>query len=638
MSTLKLSSLTLKAFRSFPEATFKFPERGLVLIQGFNRDTGGSSGSGKSSIVQGLAYAFDYATLPATELQSWLTEEPMSVEVEFDAPAGHTVLKRGKGASLKVGSDRAITSAAAVKAKTVEVTGLTPDILRALTYRPQREPGMFLSMGDTDKKSFLSTILNLSKFEEVATREQQLANKTEAQLASIEGTIKRLQADLPACPEPLDEDKAKAETNTLKSEAKRTKDYYLKIKAEYDQKRLEPLDETDLADLRAKKLLVHDRIQEAKKEGTTLAQKVFEARDQVNVRVNSLAISISREKSLLSELSKNRAKFEVARSNVCPTCSQEWTQNETYMRSLEQQIKAATEELANIETMKAELEQLTKQASELLAEGNRIRSEYEPKQLIELKEFIEAEIVRAINKKNEARFALVSDLGTRFQAAADVANVAEREISLWTINYTRIESTYRAQRKSYEIAKAGLDKVAKELAETQKDAAYHKDYYGLVKGFLNIIFDDVLSEIAVEANDIMAEVPNVQHVSVRFETEIQTKTGTTKQSITPVIAINGKNVSLRGGLSGGMMTAVELAVDVALGTVIARRTGIFPGWVVLDEALDGLDVISKTGALTVLSKAAQDRLIIVIDHATEVKELFETVIEVESRNGISVVI
>ena len=84
-----------------------------------------------------------------------------------------------------------------------------------------------------------------------------------------------------------------------------------------------------------------------------------------------------------------------------------------------------------------------------------------------------------------------------------------------------------------------------------------------------------------------------------------------------------------------MQTSVELAVDLAMGDVISRRRGTYPGWLILDESFDGLGGASKESCIEMLSAFAQDRLILVVDHDASFQGLFHQVIEIESVDGKS---
>jgi DNA repair exonuclease SbcCD ATPase subunit len=114
-----------------------------------------------------------------------------------------------------------------------------------------------------------------------------------------------------------------------------------------------------------------------------------------------------------------------------------------------------------------------------------------------------------------------------------------------------------------------------------------------------------------------------------------TQKNTVKQEIKPVILKDGRQIPFKSGLSGGQQSSWELITDLALAEVISERTGFSAGWLVLDEPLDGIDLPGRESIMAVLSKAAEDRAIFVIDHSSETKEFFASVIEIKYEDGRS---
>ena len=174
----RLMRLRLRGFRSFVvETTIDFPENGLLLVRGKNHDTGGSSGSGKTTVLLALQYALGLCHLPATSLQSWLTTEPMFVELTLRCEDREVVITRKPGLTVECGDLK-------LKGRNAEeslesILGLSPGILEALTYRRQRTQGQFLSKTDGEKKEFLTTVLGLEKFEAAAEKSQRAISDQE---------------------------------------------------------------------------------------------------------------------------------------------------------------------------------------------------------------------------------------------------------------------------------------------------------------------------------------------------------------------------------------------------------------------------------------------------------------------------
>lgn len=183
-------------------------------------------------------------------------------------------------------------------------------------------------------------------------------------------------------------------------------------------------------------------------------------------------------------------------------------------------------------------------------------------------------------------------------------------------------------------ATARLQRAQDELAAAQATQSQERDFSALVgrDGFLGAIFDEVLAEVAEETNGILAKVPNVSDVTLAFRSESVTAKGTTRRAITPVVTVGGHEAPFESGCSGGMQGALYLAADLAVIDVVSRRLGVSPGWLVLDEALTGLGPVEKEGCLDVLEVYAQRKLVLVVDHDSEVKEAIPG-INLEYRNG-----
>lgn len=78
---------------------------------------------------------------------------------------------------------------------------------------------------------------------------------------------------------------------------------------------------------------------------------------------------------------------------------------------------------------------------------------------------------------------------------------------------------------------------------------------------------------------------------------------------------------------------MELAVDLAFGKVASQRRGSYPGWLVLDEALNGLGSVEKESCLEMLGEYASDRLVLVVDHDTTFQGLFAQTLHIEQSDG-----
>jgi DNA repair exonuclease SbcCD ATPase subunit len=87
-----------------------------------------------------------------------------------------------------------------------------------------------------------------------------------------------------------------------------------------------------------------------------------------------------------------------------------------------------------------------------------------------------------------------------------------------------------------------------------------------------------------------------------------------------------------------MYSSLEAAVDMAIISVIQQRTGFFPGFLMLDECFNGQSSETKEAVVQVLRTIAENKLVIVVDHHTEMQEAFDQILEIVVDNGESKVI
>jgi DNA repair exonuclease SbcCD ATPase subunit len=102
-----------------------------------------------------------------------------------------------------------------------------------------------------------------------------------------------------------------------------------------------------------------------------------------------------------------------------------------------------------------------------------------------------------------------------------------------------------------------------------------------------------------------------------------------------VVFIEGQERDLDSSVSGGQYTSIELAVDLAVSRVVSQRLGCNLQWIVLDEAFNGHDPVTKEACMSLLQQYAADKLVVIVDHSSEFKEMFTQEIVVEKRDRLS---
>lgn len=697
----KLKRLTLSNYRSFVDTSeVELPESGLVSLNGKNLDTGGGSGSGKSNFITAIAYLLGFSPLPYTDFQSWYTDKDPIIHGEFETSQGTFSIIRGKHFKLFMGEDEILGSAAQKEAKIDEVFGMPAEFRKLLTYRGQRQPGSFLSNTDSKKKEFLTQILGLDKFEaaleigakNVTRLEASLCsaydmvgslrevlkgfestenlenllsevNGTEALLGTQKACLAKLKADLANLHKEIE-----SETNVILS---LTRSAHKQAMEAYGAFEADPLsvevDNTEVDRLSKTVASCKDRIEALVKEDRAMkaghdasARGLQQAIDSENAKINQIP-------GLEKQINRLRDEITKLEAGKCSVCERTWEESKVkaaalvlekfdletkvteYQKSravvfqLQQQLEPfrnfePNPKIAQMAQAKSDLE------AKLATEKQKIdslqavcRSEKNTKQA-ELKaeaSSLLAEGEKQARLRREARQPEAEAIGQKILFLNDDIALNQTEYNDLQRRITRAQYV-EDQRKVYQPK---LEDAADLATSYEVELKAEKDFLALIgrEGFLGSIFDEILTEISDTTNAMLASVANTRHCSIEFKSESLTQKGTTTRSIVPVVSVSGHESTLKSGLSGGMMSVVELAVDLAVGRVIATRTGTCPGFLILDESLTGLGPVEKETSLELIQSYARDRLVLIVEHATEFNALFTKSILIEFSEGRSIV-
>lgn len=780
------------------EVEFDFPERGMLLVKATNKDTGGSSGGGKSTFLMALNTALGCCPLPMTELQSWGVDEPVSVTLGLDTDRGPVSVTRGaKASSLKIGSDKPLTSAKSIREKMDEILGVSPEILLALTYSPQQDQTDFLSLTNSEKQEFLSALLPfLGKLEKAAEDAQVRLSHLKSDETAAFTTVQIQEKHFSAASEALnavgvEEDPAlmreavecaeaalheagtEVATHSLAydTQHEERKGALERVRAEYDgpeqaalealsvvmqalkqveasrpapvqeddalrdacathaqtQKRLDELAQARPATVADTPAL--ERLKNHVKIGTAKLQEVraqdmqmeadFRRRCQaLDTRIANIVALQRAAPKLKQDLARIEQEILTLEGSVCPTCDQQWldakqkiVEKRADAALIEQQIEGLRNDDLALDGLRAEREALKFIPNPLIAQVQgaienlniQIAEERALIQALNQKALHEHEMaVQSARAERDAAAAKVKAEMQRLSEAANLLNaehsarvadararVADSRRAVTEVEHQRgfacdrvnqeyankllavsgaldraktnrnraelqlhhakeevrrvemqnqfIRKSRDAAEKTLASAHLALESAEAKLVALREDMAAEQDFIRLVgrEGFMGSIFDEVLAEISQETNNILGRVANTAHMTLEFRSEVTSKDGKVRKEIKPVVTIGGHESSLKAGCSGGMYSAVRLAVRIAVRRVISRRTGSFPCWLCLDESFDGLDTPSKEACMEVLSEAAQEDLILVVDHSTEFKALFSQTINLEFAGGVT---
>ena len=670
------------------------PKSGFFLVRGKVTETGAGSGAGKSYLLKGISHIFGGCKDPSTEIQSWFTEEPPSATAVIETSKGDITVGRCKGLSISGDMYANVIKGKSAEPELNNIFGMDEDSRAICTYRGQRKPGLFLSLSDEKKKTFLWNLLELGVYEKVANAAQEKAKKLEAELntqasqvefcftALVKGkeSLQMAETALSAM-QPFDLEALKAirsrieatRTNitskqkvseAIKSKSADEAEAVLSVNRSKVKKVLQKQEPIEVTGLKSNLETVRKALDEARQKDATIKLAIEKQRGELLVSINSLKAAISQKARLQRELEDAFLKEETLSSQKCSECKREWIgsdaevalatvrEKEKALKQSLSDIKVKEDELAgqvlklqdiksadtdpNIDKLQKNIQAISdnirktteafeiskrQELTRLEQEEKKVKEEFSQKLALDLQE-----VTQEVNKLQDS---LRSDLseeqrlaGIKTQTDVKKAVVNERSVLVESL-----EASHKA--------------AVEKRDQTKVSLSLEKDVVALIgrQGFLGTIVEEVLVEIAAEANDILSQVANVRHLSVDFETEkLAETTGNVSSRITLVVYSRGRKVSFASGISGGMQIALELAVDLAVGNVVSRRKGSWPGWIIFDESLDGLGSVDKESALEMLKTQCHNRLVIVVDHDETFQGLFDSTIEVEMTNDRSRVV
>lgn len=711
MQRVALRKLVLNDFRSFKgRHEIEFPESGLVFVKGL-------SGVGKTNLLRAIAYAFDVCPIAQKNLVCWDATGPMSVEVHMDTDAGPAVLTRGtKGCSLQLPGETVQGDAKAVKERVNRLCGVGPDLREILTYRDQRKPKKFLSMGAAEKREFLTAVLGLQKFEKQVTEQVKVVSaaaqdlNTASNLAWNGGeeldAAERALAE--AAEHPLEDEIVLAVSWAKSREAQQEAEACVKRWKEALQEalvqqeaeiaeavasstaELEGLrEELAAAKARASVPVDQDRselerlrslLKKCERHLDATSKKDAEARAAYDAETQRMRGDAERlrEKMMAGnragvESQKLRKELLRLQSDQCSMCGRAWDEAAAKAR----EVAAQLDELEKVKLAGAEaalagavlLGKIEERAwiedpnveklrrlhadfkAKIAAELQRLQGEVQNRTAAALAEVAEVQIRVdfAAERVRAARAAVLAAPGNQVASAKSGLQEATERLSRAADDVARAQGNLNVVRERNarhrairEQCEARVDRARRQKATTDQEVATatkkhneEADYLDVIRGFRNRIFDETLASIGTEATDILQGLPNAQHITVEFRSQRETEDGNLRDEIRAYAYLNGQERPLEDTVSGGQITSVELAIDLAVARVVSRRHGCALQWLILDETFNGHDRLVKAACLDVLRQYAQDRLIIIVDHHSEFQDLFAQTLTVTQENGRS---
>lgn len=676
---IKLISLEFKNIGRFTELqTIDFSSKGkMVQIDAIRKDYGGSSGSGKSTIIHVNDLLLGINSKPISVLQSRKTKDGYYAKGVYGCGANGdclvTIERSKKDGLVITGTNPATGEPVNISGNNKlaeefidQIIEIPREIFKKMVHKEQKEGGFVLNMTPSAMFKFLAKVLGLyewleklGKVDEIVSEKNKLVKTLEsafesdkAYLSQVEQTyMESLDLTEPMPPTVnFDENKL----NLLKDEVSKLKESKSnEIKAiQMPQKEAPSLDVSDLmankstleADLRNVKSKHNETIYEKKSKISELNRGIQDAN------------RVSQDKERIKgEILKIKKALDHINQNSCPTCSQAWlddglakkkasltTEAQEYASKLKAlplpvDIEAVKLEIADLDANILNIELQIKNEEESIRKNIRaIDAEIESKKedfksvLAKSDEDYKTKVssyrqqVESISSSFDRQ---IDELQKEIAALSVQKDQAGREMAIYKQQLDFVQRQKAAAEKAFNQAKADFVKKEEKLNTEKYQLLLATESQRLIKSFLFTEFDTALDHIGRTATEYLSHVPNASTCTVYFEPFKENK-GKVTEEVTCFISIDGDEGVPVKSLSGGERTSIDLAVDFAVADFIQQQTGIGADFIFLDEPFEGLETASRLEYVELLKTISVNRRVIIVEHTDQVKEVVEDTITV----------
>lgn len=624
-------SLRLRNFLSHADSTLRLANRGLVLIDGENRDMGGSNGSGKSAIFEGIRWAIDGSTSRGIRGADVCRRGYGDTEVtlEFESRGVLARITRYQnhkqfGNQLKfeiAGKDATQSTGKETQAKIYEFLQLDITTFTNVVLFPQGTHG-FTSLTDSEQKAVFEKLLNLERFGEAQLRTKAAVAELEANRLTTVGKL-----------------------GTCKALAAAAADAYSRLrneKAKYEQQKQEKIQRLQ------ERWFLHDAqkpspppVAEAIQQlqarlGGGMEQSLRDVLQQCNHHLNLSVQEVTKLRSSVDVLTREKGKIrlgdpeaEAKKHDTCPSCGQDMPAEAKDRLRLSLCTKH-NEEKKRLQSLQEEI------AAAELALGPALDKQT---QLLGGK----AQVENELQTFNDARaqLAQLQAQVSRFDRDLDswvaTGKGLEEQIASARAETANFDPLIEAEQKKHSDQVLIEQKLNEEITWLDEELAYHKFW---VEGFGNKGLKSLLIDTATPyLNEVVAkyvhELTNGQ-CGINFTTLVRLANGELRDKFSVEVSYTNGGETYKS-VSGGEARRVDVAVGLALGDLAASRASSSVRLRLLDEPFEALDTIGCEAVVHVLRTHVlpTTETILVMSHNEDLKSLFEQRITVIKENGVS---
>jgi DNA repair exonuclease SbcCD ATPase subunit len=586
---------------SYQSAKFEdIDHSGLTLIEGINQDEGGSNGSGKSSLWDGISWALFGSTvrgLKSDEVINRHIKKDCEVHLYLTSGEKNYIVRRYRSHNKfsdrlildfanehwEVTGSKEMGTLARTQEYIVKTFGIDFELFRCTVLFAQGETFDFINAGNKAQKEILSKVMKIdydSHLEKAKAKHKELSQEYN----SIIKDMAILRSHLIEDPDELyADDIAKWDLDYQRKIQESERDLANKIRSKSD---LPSTDSTRLEEMRVKLAGESSKLQYRL---SCSRQKISEAEGDIrllNMRKNEISSLI--------------------RKGSCPTCRQ------------------AIDEAVS-----------TKGIAEIQAEIDKIASELEEHRS-------KSDAIDELIKTSTERMDRINNAIHAISATRKIESHLDSEIKRLTDNIERMskETNPFIAKRDEAIAKQNkirekIDAFDIKTKQIEENLPYYDFWVSAFgdAGIKSFVFDLICSTLTSKSNDYL-NILTGGTIAVSFDTQKKLKTGELREKFDCSVMRDGETVKYEA-YSGGEKRRISLAVDMALSDLMSDYHGSRFNMVVFDEQTNYLDLQGRQGFMELLKKLAMKKRVFVVDHDSEFKAQFDDVWTIQKRDGIS---
>lgn len=591
-----LTSLKITNFQRIATATWT-PQTTQAFLLGVNLDSAEeqrSNGAGKSSLIGAVQYCLFGVTPEGRRKDDVIRLGEKTVEVTGVFQHSQGVLtvtrskNRGSSEELVVLLNNEITSPQSL-AKAQEyldsVLGFGAEEFQLLACIKGDLVSRFGESADKEKRSFLETFIP-AKFMEVRDQVERQAKDATAAVAGTKAKQFHLDGQIDANKESLAcarSDHAKLE-ETLQN--------------------LPPLAESTP--------FSPEQLQALTKFEGELANGLATAKTEL---ARSLEATKSKRATLEQEqakLARELSKLADSPVELCPTCHQPWEGAAAHLKEKMEEARTKQEEVATaLEKLALEDAETTTGIKDLLAYKELVLTPTSNKVAAITTDLKTQQTQYGAVQQEERRRAQLQ--GTLEEKSAQLERLAQ------TIN-------------TLEKERAELEVTVKKQVRDEAILAYWKNAFS-GKSISSLILQHYLDELTIYVNDLLADL-FTETFSVAVNAFTQKKSGDISAELS-ILFTTDAGVQTYNMLSDGEKRRVDLAFMLAFRKLFIKYRGLEFDFLFLDEVFRGVDTPGCARIITALQELCSNLKVVVVSHRNDLQNLFEQVMIVERKNGVS---